>query len=116
MESRLCRYCANNDGQRSELDETFDHFRKMVIVYSVAFGFTIINIGGLFFLYITEKSKLFKLSFVARVLFFTMAIAPVAIIYSRTRSFYKYFERIQTLGCSNDETNKTLANSQTQSK
>jgi hypothetical protein len=96
-------------GKKEELNETYKQFKIMVTVYSVAFGFTIIVICGNFFIFLMSWKQVYKLTFVFRVLMFSMALPPIVIVYTRTRNFYKFFDRIQELGCSNNDTNRNFA-------
>ena len=82
-------------------------FRNLIVVYSIAFGFTVIVLAGLVcsaMKYLDKNGKIYKCLFVARILFFIMALPSLVISYKKVRDFYKYFERINELSCSTPET------------
>ena len=81
-------------------------FRNLIVVYSIAFGFTVIVMSGLVcsaMQYLDENGKLYKCLFVARILFFIVALPSLVITYKKVRYIYKYFEKINELSCSTPE-------------
>ena len=99
-----CRRCETISmaSMRDDLDGVDSNFRNQIVVYSVAFRFTIILLTGLAcsaMLCIDENGKIYKCLFVARILFFIMVLPSLVITYKKVRDFCKYFEKINKLRC-----------------
>ena len=97
--------------KKDDLVKVYDDYKNVIIIYSIAFALSVITIFAQgWFGFFHQHKKFFKLLFVSRVLWFIMALPPVVIAFSKTRDFIKFFDKIQSLSCSNDETNTNFAN------
>ena len=91
--------------KKDEFEVLVSRYTNMVIVYSIALALIVISSFGILCSVFTKNRQLFKVMWFVKLLWFVMALPPIVIVFVKAQEFYKYFEKIVQLQCSNDDTN-----------
>jgi hypothetical protein len=91
--------------KRSELEDLFNSYSVMVVIFGISFGVGTSCIIGQFVATLRSAIRLLKWLFLVRSLAFVLALPPVVLAFAKEQRFSDYFERLVEFNCSSDEAN-----------